>query len=144
MKANEYALTQRVNLVIRWENVLLFQMMSPCTCGPQEYWWRFWACWPWHQEEVQTQRCDQHEVDSLEPGGKTHWWDVMSVILKIRNIGIIFLWMIWFTLGLISMVKNNLKLAWGCMEWSFFSSCISQPGARWTFSNITHLPDQTI
>ena len=44
-----------------------------------------------------------------------------------------------FTLGLISMVRKSLKLAWGCMEWSFFSSCISHPGARWTFSNITHL-----
>lgn len=43
------------------------------------------------------------------------------------------------TLGLISMVRKSRKLACGCMEWSFFSSCISQPGARWTFSSITHL-----
>lgn len=49
-----------------------------------------------------------------------------------------------FTFGLISIVKNSLKLAWGCMEWSFFSSCINHPGARWTFSSITHLPDQNI
>ena len=47
------------------------------------------------------------------------------------------------TLGLISMVRKSLKLAWGCMECSFFSSCISQPGARWTFSSITHRPDFT-
>lgn len=50
--------------------------------------------------------------------------------------------MMWNTLGLISIVRNSLKLAWGCIEWSFFSSCISHPGARWTFSSITHLQDK--
>lgn len=48
---------------------------SPCTCEPQECCWRFWACWPWHQEEARTQRYDQHEVDSLAPGRKTQYGD---------------------------------------------------------------------
>lgn len=46
------------------------------------------------------------------------------------------------TLGLISMVRKRRKLACGCMECSFFSSCMSQPGARCTFSSITHLGTQ--
>lgn len=43
------------------------------------------------------------------------------------------------TLGLISMVRKSRKQACGCRECSFFSSCISHPGARWTFFSITHL-----
>lgn len=43
------------------------------------------------------------------------------------------------TLGLISMVRKSRKQACGCRECSFFSSCISHPGARCTFFSITHL-----
>ena len=43
------------------------------------------------------------------------------------------------TLGLISIVRNSLKLAWVVIEWSFFSSETSHCGAKWTFFNNTHL-----
>lgn len=46
-----------------------------------------------------------------------------------------------FTLGLISMVRNSLKLGWGVRLWSFFSRDTSQLGARWTFFSITQRPD---
>ena len=41
------------------------------------------------------------------------------------------------------MVRKSRKQACGCRECSFFSSCISQPGARWTFFSITHLHGQS-
>lgn len=43
------------------------------------------------------------------------------------------------SLGLISIVRNNLKLAWGCNECNFFSSCTNHWGAKCTFLSITHL-----
>lgn len=46
-----------------------------------------------------------------------------------------------FTLGLISMVRNSLKLGWGVRLWSFFSRDTSQLGARWTFFSMTQRPD---
>lgn len=46
-----------------------------------------------------------------------------------------------FTLGLISMVRNSLKLGWGVKLWSFFSRDTSQLGARWTFFSMTQRPD---
>ena len=45
------------------------------------------------------------------------------------------------TLGLISMVRNSLKLGWGVRLWSFFSRETSQLGARWTFFSMTQRPD---
>ena len=47
------------------------------------------------------------------------------------------------TLGLISIVRNNLKLACGVNECTFFSSCTSHCGARCTFFSITQRPDFT-
>lgn len=40
---------------------------SPCTCEPLEYYWKFSACWPSHQEVAQRQRYDQHVAGSQEP-----------------------------------------------------------------------------
>lgn len=48
------------------------------------------------------------------------------------------------TLGLISMVRKSRKQACGCRECSFFSSCISHPGARCTFFSITHLQAERV
>ena len=46
-----------------------------------------------------------------------------------------------FTFGLISIVKNSLKLGCGVKLCNFFSSCTSHCGAKWTFFNMTHRPD---
>ena len=48
-------------------------------------------------------------------------------------------WLVWPTLGLISMVRKRRKLEWVVMECSFFSSCTSHCGARCTFFRRTHL-----
>lgn len=45
------------------------------------------------------------------------------------------------TLGVISIVRKSRNAGFGCNVWSFFSSCTSQPGARWTFFNMTQRPD---
>lgn len=45
------------------------------------------------------------------------------------------------TLGLNSIVRNNLKLLLGLVIlWIFFSNSVSQAGARWTFLSRTQLP----
>jgi len=38
------------------------------------------------------------------------------------------------------MVRKSLKLAWGVIEWSFFSSWTSHCGARCTFLSSTQRP----
>lgn len=47
------------------------------------------------------------------------------------------------TFGFISIVRKSLKLACGCSECNFFSSCTSHCGAKCTFFSNTQRPDFT-